>query len=164
MVNTTSKPYKWRKFKEHLDSRETCDRYCKFYQYCPMTVPGTQQNCRLKNARPSDHRRFFNLYLMGERGLRDEFFETVFHVGQSINFETDIRNGMSYVELLQKMKKMYYDPKTKDEREEPPTFKVISSDGVSDEPLPMLPSDIAEQHDPDSLYNSELVQDLFEDD
>lgn len=161
MVNTSTKPYKWRKFKETIEGRANCDNTCKYYQYCPLTTPDVEHPCRMKNAAPNNQRRFFNIFLRGELGLRDEFFESLYHVGAGVDFDADPKAGMGYMELLQKAKRMFYDKTKKEEKDDKVEFKVNSTQGINSEPLPMSESDIAEEHDQESLYNSPVVEGFF---
>jgi hypothetical protein len=164
MVNTSTKPYKWRKFREAVEARTNCDNTCKYYQYCPLTTPDVEHPCRMKQTTPNNQRHFFNIFLMGDKGLRDEFFESMFHVAAGIDFVTDPKGVMGYMELLQKAKRMFYDKMPKEEKEDKVEFKVKSTQGVHVQELPMLPSDIAEEHDQESLYNSPVIEGFFCDD
>lgn len=159
MANTSTKPYKWNRFKDIIENRAVCDNTCKYFQYCPLTTDEEDHPCDMAISAPRQQRSFFNLFLMGDRGLKDEFFESLFHVGAGLP-ENDTKLGMSYLELLQKAKRMFYDKEKKEEKDGVISFKVNSTQGCI-EAMVMSESDVIEQHDQDSLYASSVVDELF---
>lgn len=156
MVNTSTKPYKWKEYRKYIDDRGDCDSSCKYYHYCPLTTPEEGQMCRLKNANDEHKRRFFNLFVRGEKGLRDEFFETVYRIGCAIDFETDLKMGSAYIEMLQKAKRMYYDKTEKQSTNDKVEIKVNNTAGFK-ESIPITLEQQREDEDPDSLFNSPFV-------
>lgn len=161
MVNASTKPYKWKEFRKFLDERTDCDSKCKHYHYCPLTTPEEGAACRLKNANEEHKRRFFNLFIRGEKGLRDEFFETVYRIGCAIDFETDLKMGSAYIEMLQKAKRMYYDKPEKQNANDKVEIKVNNTSGFR-ENIPISLEEQREESDPDSLFNSNIVDAIID--
>lgn len=164
MVNTSTKPYKWRKYVATLDSRTRCDSTCKYFSFCPLMIPTNDVDCRLKSRPPKDKRHFFNLFIRGRDGIRDEFFDALYYAGTAIDFESDTKATAAYLEMLNKTIRIFYGD-TKNKKDEPGEikFKVRSTIGVNNEPLPMTESDIKEEHDPDSLYSSPIIDEFMKD-
>lgn len=111
------------------------------------------------HAEIKDQRRFFNLYIMGEDGLRDEFFEAIYHVGANIDWDSDAKAGMGYIELLQKAKRAFYDKKKTSDDVEEVEFKIISTEGKK---LPVTEEDVKVMNDPESLYDSDEIIGMFD--
>lgn len=161
MVNMSTKPYKWKEYRKYLDERGDCDSKCKYYHYCPLTTPNEGQRCRLKVATDEHKRRFFNLFVRGEKGLRDEFFETVYRIGCAIDFETDLKMAAAYIEMLQKAKRMYYDKPDKAAANDKVEIRVNNTGGFK-EVVPITPDQQREDEDPDSLFSSPIVDAIID--
>lgn len=156
MVNMSTKPYKWKEYRKFIELREECNSTCKYYHYCPLTTPNDGLPCRLKRANDEHKRRFFNIFVRGEKGLRDEFFETLYRIGCAIDFESDLKMASTYVEMLQKAKRMYYDKPEKQAGSDKVEIKVSNTGGFK-ESVPITRDQETEDEDPESLFLSPMV-------
>lgn len=117
--------------------------------------------CRMKNANDEHKRRFFNIFVRGEKGLRDEFFETLYRIGCAIDFDTDLKSGASYIEMLQKAKRMYYDKVEKANNDDKVEIKIHNTGGFK-EVVPITREDEELENDPESLFNSPYVDAIID--
>ena len=79
-----------------------------------------------------------------------------------IDFETDTKGGLAYIEVLQKAKRLFYDPKNKERSDDIVEIKINNTGGYRENiPLTQHEEDI--EFDSESLYTSDVLENFIKD-
>ena len=127
---------KWNTFLSSIKDRSSCDPSCGFASSCPMTVYAPK--CLVLDLKPDEKIRFFNIFLFGEQGLRNEIGVTLFNFSKNLHTEEDPDHAERYLEALLKVNRQIYGEKS---RQKPMPENLVISMNVSSpqkQPQPLL--------------------------
>ena len=125
---------------------------------CPLVrFSAGGRRCPAQNLDPKDKLTWINLFLMGDDGIRSEIMRSIYNLARILDLEGDARAILQYVEVLLKVSKMG-DRKQKQEKAPDNEIRITTVEGLpKGTPVIMIP-----ENDPDSLYNSPVLDEIME--
>jgi hypothetical protein len=161
-----------------LKAQTRCNNQCRYYAICPIRAiaePGG--NCLLKTLPQSDVQSFVNLFLEKRDGLIHEMLLAMWHYKMSSNVTGSKRDAKEYLNMLITFHREIYGSAKGTEAikdleivvtqvgmEQPPEDKgrlrKINSESDELDGI-VLDADIYDPDDPESLFNSEVIDDKY---
>ena len=154
---------RFERFQLSLTTKDQCNTTCEYYYRCPL-VPRSKETevfaCAARTLDEKSKRRFMNIFVFGEEGVREEIVSNLFFLSEKLDFK-DPKEQKDYIQLLLQCYKVLYKGEEKPKsRTEPLTVNVkgIKLPKKPGEAVSVVLEDNSEiQTDPESLFNSPVI-------
>jgi hypothetical protein len=151
--------HKWSEFIGVLNAIGECSIVCPYYKTCSF-VPYSPV-CMVKEMCEADLRRYFNLYILGEEGMRAEIMGKLFELG-ALTDNTNPLDIIKYLEQLLKVNRQVYSERRLLREPIEEEFRIeVTSNGFGHKQIPAII--VNEQEDEESLIKSPLLDTILND-
>lgn len=149
----------WSEFIGVLNAISECNMTCPFFKSCAMT--SYAPSCLVREMCEKDLRRYFNLFILGEDGMRAEIMGKLFNLG-AMTDDKNPQDLIKYLEQLLKVNRQVYTDRKVTNNLVDEEFRIeVTSNGFGHKQIPAIIKN--ELEDPESLLKSPNLDKILND-
>jgi len=146
--------------------RELCNNQCPYFLKCPYAVYRDQSKkenkCTVVNLSRDEQKRFINMFVFEEDGLKNEALQTLWSLGKALNIQEDPREMKMYLESVVNVARAFKKTDKKVEKKPEPieiNMSTLNPKTLDHEIIPIPVK--SDENDPQSLINSNKLDGIL---
>ena len=149
-----------------FNKRELCTNQFPYFLKCPYAtyteISKRENKCQVVLLSREEQKKFINLFVFEEEGLKNESLQTLWNLGKALNLNEDPREMKMYLEAVVNVARAFKKQEKKVEKKAEPieiNMSTLNPKEVGKEIIPIPVKN--EENDPDSLLNSKNLDGIL---
>lgn len=146
--------------------RELCNNQCPYFLKCPYAIYNStskeENKCTVVNLSREEQKRFINMFVFEEEGLKNEALQVLWKLGKSLNNTRDPREIKIYLEAVLNVARAFKKQEKNVEKKPEPieiNMTTLNPKALNREIIPIPVK--CEENDPESLMKSEKLDGIL---